>query len=101
MPPQPWSTIRNIPLTIQGLGLAILVLRDSAAHQDKPFKWIGVSILVSFACYIPVILFVQKVPMIGMLMIPKTVAYLVIGILVYRNIYHKPQTVANALLVRA
>jgi hypothetical protein len=101
MPPQPWSTIRNIPLTIQGLGLAALVLRDGAAYQDTPFKWIGVSILVSFGCYIPVILFVQQVPMIGMLMIPKTVAYLLIGILAYRNLYHKPLAVEDALLVHA
>jgi len=88
VPEQPWSTIRNIPLMILGLGLAYLILRDSIANNDTTFRWIGVSILVSYACYIPVILFVQQAPMIGMLMIPKTVAYLAIGFLAYFDLYH-------------
>jgi hypothetical protein len=33
-------------------------------------------IFLSFAFYIPVILFVQRIPKLGMLMIPKTCAYL-------------------------
>lgn len=90
VPTQPWSTIRNIPLMIQGLGLAYLILRDARAARDTTFKWIGISILVSYACYIPVILFVQQVPMIGMLMIPKTMAYVAIGFLAYRDLYRRP-----------
>jgi hypothetical protein len=87
VPEQPWSTIRNIPLMIQGLGLAYLILRDSIAKKDITFKWIGISILVSYACYIPVILFVQQAPLIGMLMIPKTLAYVAIGLLAYNDLY--------------
>jgi hypothetical protein len=44
-------------------------------------------ILVSYALYIPVILFVQQVPLIGMLMIPKTMAYVAIGFIAYLNLY--------------
>jgi hypothetical protein len=44
-------------------------------------------ILVSFACYVPVILFVQRQPLIGMLMIPKTVAYVVMCLLAYRELF--------------
>jgi hypothetical protein len=44
-------------------------------------------ILVSYACYLPVILFVQQVPLIGMLMIPKTMAYLVVGFIAYFELY--------------
>jgi hypothetical protein len=40
-------------------------------------------ILVSNAFYTPVILFVQRVPVIGMLMIPKTLAYVAIAVLAY------------------
>ena len=47
-------------------------------------------ILVSFACYIPVILFVQQAPAIGMLMIPKTMAYVAIGFLAYFDLFQKP-----------
>jgi len=87
VPEQPWSTIRNIPLMIQGLGLAYLILRDAIARKDTTFRWIGISILVSYACYIPVILFVQQAPLVGMLMIPKTIAYVAIGFLAYFDLY--------------
>ena len=87
VPPQPWSLYRNLPLMLLGLGVAYLFLRDARAAQDRTFTWMGVMILVSYACYIPVILFVQQVPVIGMLMIPKTLAYVAIGFLAYQELY--------------
>lgn len=87
VPPQPWSLYRNLPLTILGLGVAYLILRDARRAQDRAFTWIGIMILVSYALYIPVILFVQQVPVIGMLMIPKTMAYVAIGFIAYFNLY--------------
>lgn len=89
VPVQPWSIIRNIPLVILGLGLAYLILRDAIANKDNTFRWIGIMILVSFVCYIPVILFVQQMPQVGMLMIPKTLAYVAMGFLAYFDL-HKP-----------
>jgi hypothetical protein len=44
-------------------------------------------ILVSYAFYAPVILFVQQVPAIGMLMIPKTLAYVAIAAIAYQSIF--------------
>lgn len=44
-------------------------------------------ILVSYAFYAPVILLVQKMPLIGMLMIPKTLAYVAIAVLAYRHLF--------------
>jgi len=87
VPPQPWSFIRNLPLMVLGLGVAYLILRDARTAQDRTFTWIGVMILVSFACYIPVIFFVQQAPIIGMLMIPKTLAYVAIAVLAYQDLY--------------
>lgn len=87
VPPQPWSLYRNLPLMILGLGVAYLILRDARRAQDWAFTWIGIMILVSYALYIPVILFVQQVPLIGMLMIPKTMAYVAIGFIAYLNLY--------------
>ena len=87
VPPQPWSIIRNLPLMVQGLGVAYLILRDARAAQDRTFTWIGVMILISFACYMPVIFFVQQAPIIGMLMIPKTLAYVAIAVLAYQDLY--------------
>lgn len=95
VPPQPWSILRNLPLTILGLGAAYLILRDARAAGDSTYRNIGLSILVSYACYIPVILFVQVMPVIGMLMIPKTLAYLAVGFFAYRNLYQSnPQAQA-------
>jgi predicted permease len=87
VPPQPWSLYRNIPLMIQGLGVAFLFLRDATTPDDRLYKWVGILILLSFAFYIPVILFVQQEPLIGLLMIPKTLAYLAIAALAYNLLF--------------
>jgi hypothetical protein len=87
VPPQPWSIWRNLPLVVLGLGVAYLILRDARKQADRTFMWIGIMILVSYAFYAPVILFVQQIPVIGMLMIPKTLAYVAIAIIAYRSIF--------------
>lgn len=99
VPPQPWSLLRNLPLVILGLGVAYLMLRDSTRVDDNTFKWIGIMILVSYAFYAPVILFVQQVPAIGMLMIPKTMAYVAIGFIAYRDLFSAKLTVTSQVTV--
>jgi hypothetical protein len=91
LPPQPWSLIRNIPLMVLGLGVAYLILRDARSTGDRVFRWIGWMILVSYGFYLPVILWVQQVPWIGMLMIPKTLAYVAVAIIAYRASTFKAQ----------
>ena len=95
VPPQPWSLYRNLPLMVLGLGVAYLIFRDASRARDRAFVWIGVMILVSYACYVPVILFVQQVPLVGMLMIPKTLAYLGVAFIGYRALWSpSPRPVA-------
>jgi hypothetical protein len=77
--PQPWATYRNLPLVIQGLGVAFLMIRDAVERGDRVFKWVGAMILVSYAFYVPAVLLVERVPALGMLMIPKTMAYVVLA----------------------
>jgi len=84
---QPWSIYRNSLLMFMQLGSAYLILRDAIKASDRTFIWMGVMILVSFVCYAPVIFLQQRVPQIGMLMIPKTIAYLVIAFLGYFEFY--------------
>ena len=96
VPPQPWSLYRNLPLMIQGLGVVYLILRDSRAAGDRPFTWIGIMILLSYAFYIPVILFVQKMPLIGMLMIPKTIAYVGIALIAYYSLFRQTAELETA-----
>jgi hypothetical protein len=87
VPPQPWSLYRNLPLMAQGLGVAFLILRDAASADDRTFKWIGVMILISYAFYAPVVFFVQQLPWLGMLMIPKTLAYVAIAGIGYATLF--------------
>ncbi|MCX6062889.1 MAG: hypothetical protein NTV26_01640 [Caldiserica bacterium] len=87
VPPMPRGIIRNVPLMIQGLGLAWLLFRDSGKAVDHPFRAIAWMILVSYACYIPVILFASTHPLLGMLMIPKTCAYLAVAFIAYNALF--------------
>jgi hypothetical protein len=90
--PYDWSLLRNALLVVQGLGVMYLILRDAIRTGDAPFKWIGVMIAFSYAFYAPVILWVTQAPMLGMLMIPKTCAYLAVAIIGYRAIFMKTAT---------
>jgi len=85
--PLDWAIYRNLFLMLMQLGIAWLILRDAAAQKDRAFQWIGIMILVSFACYAPVVFLQHKVPLIGMLMIPKTIAYLVIAFIGLNKFY--------------
>ena len=86
-PPYPMSIYRNIPLILQGLGVIALFLTSGYRAQDRTSQAIGWLIFISFAFYLPVILFVQQVPLLGMLMIPKTCAYLGVAWVAYRDLW--------------
>ncbi len=95
--PYNWSLLRNSFLVIQGLGVMGLILRDASQANDRAFTWIGILIALSYLFYAPVILWVQWVPVLGMLMIPKTCAYLGVAFIAYRALYlpksqHSPST---------
>ena len=87
VPPWGWSIARNAPLVVQGLGVAYLILRDARQQHDRTFAKIGWMIIASYAFYTPVILFVQRVPIVGMLMIPKTLAYIAIAVIGYQDLF--------------
>ena len=54
---------------------AVPLRRSAKEHNDAAFRWMWLTIVLSFGFYIPVVLWANTVPMIGMLMIPKTCAY--------------------------
>jgi hypothetical protein len=85
--PYDWSLLRNSLLVIQGVGVTFLILRDAIRAHDRAFTWIGIMIVLSFTFYAPVILWVQRVPLLGMLMIPKTCAYLVVAFIAYFELF--------------
>jgi hypothetical protein len=85
--PYNWSLLRNALLVLQGIGVMILILRDAIRTGDTPFKWIGIMIALSYLFYAPVILWSAQMPMLGMLMIPKTCAYVAIAIIALKALF--------------
>ena len=70
-----WGICRNIPFALLGILVIVLFYRSAKERSDKAFGWMWLTIVLSFGFYIPVVLWAEAVPMIGMLMIPKTCAY--------------------------
>lgn len=73
--PLSWGIYRNIPFALMGLLIIVLFYQSAKQHGDSAFRWMWLTIVLSFGFYIPVVLWVDTIPMIGMLMIPKTCAY--------------------------
>ena len=73
--PLSWGIYRNIPFALLGLLIVILFYCSAKTKHDKPFRFLWLTVVLSFACYIPVVLFAETIPVIGILMIPKTCAY--------------------------
>ena len=73
--PLSWGIYRNIPFAILGLIVIVLFYRSAKEHKDREFRWMWLTIVLSFGFYIPVVLWADSVPAVGMLMIPKTCAY--------------------------
>lgn len=74
-PPLSYAILRNIPFSIIGILMIVLFYQKSYKQQDTEFKNMWLAITLSFAFYIPVVLFSDTFPLIGALMIPKTLAY--------------------------
>ena len=73
--PLSWGIYRNIPFALLGMVIIVLFYRSAREQGDRAFGWMWLTIVLSFGFYIPVVLWADTIPMIGMLMIPKTCAY--------------------------
>lgn len=73
--PLSWGIYRNIPFALLGLLIIVMFYGSAREHKDTAFRWMWLTIVLSFGFYIPVVLWADTIPMIGMLMIPKTCAY--------------------------
>ena len=78
-----WGVIRNIPFVILGVIIVCLYFKDR--RQIKEFRFIWLLVTLSFLFYIPVAVAASLVPMLGMLMLPKTVCYMIIVWLFWRH----------------
>ncbi len=84
-----WGIYRNIPFALMGIIIIVLFYKETKKNKNDSFKHMWLAITLSFAFYVPVVLFVHIWPLIGMLMIPKTLAYVWIVVMGYRNISTK------------
>lgn len=73
-PPVTWGILRNIPFFLQGALVAILYFLSRSTNSGLGSMWLAIAL--SFLFYLPVVLWANKNPRIGMLMLPKTCAYL-------------------------
>lgn len=73
-PPVRWGIYRNVPFFLQGIMVAVFFLINRMYVGE--LSWIGLAVILSFGCYLPVVLWANVNPKIGMLMLPKTCAYI-------------------------
>lgn len=88
-----FGILRNIPFALMG---ALLIVWTYQHRKQEGLQHMSLLIFLSFAFYVPVVLFAQSFPPIGALMMPKTVAYLLIVVLGYRH-YIQDFTARNLL----
>ncbi|NLY08701.1 MAG: hypothetical protein GXZ11_02190 [Tissierellia bacterium] len=74
-PPLSWGIYRNIPFALMGLLIIWLFYKTAKKKNDLSFKNMWLTITLSFAFYLPVVMWSNAFPAIGALMIPKTCAY--------------------------
>lgn len=81
--PVSWGIYRNIPFTIMGIIMIYIIYKEATKVNDKDYKYMALAVLLSFALYTPVVLWATTNRLIGMLMIPKTLAYVWIVLIGY------------------
>ena len=85
IPPLSWAIYRNIPFAAMGILVIVLFYKSAKSANDVAFKNMWITIVLSFAFYIPVVLWADVHPLIGMLMIPKTCAYVWTVLIGYKD----------------
>lgn len=68
-----WGVLRNVPFVALGALIVALYYRERGASRRLRYIWLYT--VLSFLFYIPVAVAAGIAPMLGMLMLPKTVCY--------------------------
>ena len=71
-----WAIIRNVPFVM--LGAVVCRLYWKNRRKERTFGLVWLYILLSFLFYIPVAVAAGIVPILGMLMLPKTICYMLL-----------------------
>lgn len=84
-PPVSWGIYRNIPFAIMGIIMIYLLYSYGRKNEDKDYKNLGIAVTLSFGFYLPVVLWASENFFVGMLMIPKTLAYVWVVLIGYKE----------------
>ncbi len=83
----PWKFYRNIPFVLQGAGIVWLFFTHAAKLTPPRDRWIrnvAWGIIISFACYIATLIGTWWQPIWGVIMVPKTIAYIYVAVMLYK-----------------
>lgn len=83
--PVSWGIYRNVPFTIMGIVIIYITYNKAKINNDKDYKYMALAVLLSFALYAPVVIWGTTYRLIGALMIPKTLAYVWIVLIGYKQ----------------
>lgn len=75
-----WGIYRNIPFVL--LGALVVFLLFKYFRKEKYLSTMWIAVILSFIFYLLVVLLAGTYSWVGMMMLPKTICYFVIGILV-------------------
>lgn len=84
--PYIWNIIRNIPFIL--MGMIFIILSYRMQKEDKYFKWTWLIVTLSFVFYLITAFGATYVSMLGLMMLPKTLCYMVLfifGLLSLKN----------------
>ena len=71
-----WGIVRNVPFV--ALGVIVVCLFFKNRGRIRTFRFVWLLVTLSFLFYIPVAVAAGIVPLLGMLMLPKTVCYMIL-----------------------
>ncbi len=70
-----FGILRNIPFAAIGIIIIVIFAGQVRKTNDRIFRFMPLAVSLSFGFYLPVVLFSGTFPIVGVLMIPKTMAY--------------------------
>ncbi|MBO4864296.1 MAG: hypothetical protein J5517_08010 [Eubacterium sp.] len=79
-PNRKWAVIRNVPFAMIGVLTVVGFLKVISYALNYPVSFyviILITVILSFMFYLPVAIFGKEKPKLGMLMIPKTICYMI------------------------
>lgn len=85
-----WASFRNIPFLL--LGIVIVVLYCGKRKEDEHLKPLWILVIFSFLFYLPVAIMTPFYPILGMLMIPKTICYILMVVLFLKKASSGPES---------